>query len=52
VKLISDKSTLRLLGLYTEIASQPIRRRLIQLVEEIAKVTRKSSRAGGGGQIV
>jgi len=34
-----------LLGLYTEIASPPIRRRLIQLVEEIAKVTRKSSRA-------
>src|SRR4051812_20160881 len=50
VRLISDKSTLRLLGLYTDIANPPIRRRLIQLVDEIAKVTRKSSRAGGGGR--
>jgi transcriptional regulator with XRE-family HTH domain len=41
VNLISDKSALRLLGSYSEIANPPIRRRLIQLVDEIAKATRK-----------
>jgi len=50
-RLISNKSALRLLGSYTEIAP-PIRRRLIQLVDEIAKVTRKSGSAGRGERIV
>ena len=52
VRLISDNSALRLLGSYTEIASPPIRRRLIQLVDEIAKATRKSTSAGRGERVV
>ena len=39
-RLFSDKSVVRLLGSYADIPNPAIRRRLIQLVEEIANVTR------------
>ena len=39
VKLIADKSALKLLGSYTDIPDPAVRRRLLQLVDEIARVT-------------
>ena len=39
VKLIADKSALKLLGSYTDIPDSAVRRRLLQLVDEIARVT-------------
>jgi transcriptional regulator with XRE-family HTH domain len=41
-RLFSDKSVVRLLGSYSDIPNRAIRRRLIQLVDEIANATRKT----------
>ena len=41
-RLFSDKSVVRLLGSYADIPNRAIRRRLIQLVDEIANATRKT----------
>lgn len=46
VRLISNKGALRLLGSYTDIDNTAIRRCLIQLVDEIAKATRKTRTVG------
>ena len=46
VRLISNKGALRLLGSFADIDNSGIRRRLIQLVDEIAKATRKTKTAG------
>ena len=46
-RLISSRSALKLLGSYADIENSAIRRCLIQLVDEIAKATRKSKSAGG-----
>ena len=46
VSLIPDRSALRLLGSYTDIPDRRVRRCLIQLVDEIAKVTRKRGPKG------
>ena len=45
-RLISDKSIVRLLGSYSDIPNRAIRRRLIQLVDEIANATRNKKNKG------
>ena len=45
-RLIASKSALKLLGSYADIKNSAIRRCLIQLVDEIAKATRKSAGRG------
>ena len=50
-RLIASKSALKLLGLYADIENSAIRRSLIQLVDEIAKATRKSKAIGRGERV-
>jgi transcriptional regulator with XRE-family HTH domain len=46
VRLVSDRSTLRLLTSYSEIADPTMRRNLIRLIDGIAKGMRKSRKKG------
>lgn len=47
VSLIPDRSALRLLASYTDISDRRIRRCLLQLVDELANVTRRRSGSNG-----
>jgi transcriptional regulator with XRE-family HTH domain len=51
VRLIPSKGALKLLGSYADIENSAIRRCLIQLVDEIAKATRKSKSADHSGRV-
>lgn len=51
VKLVSDRSTFRLLTSYREIADRTMRRNIIRLVDGIAKASREQTRKGRNGRV-
>ena len=50
VKLVADRSTLRLLTSYSEITDRTMRRNIIRLIDGIAKASRGTKRKGRNGR--